>query len=71
MQSIERPVPASVRPPGSPWSLRHAAEFLGVSPRHLARLLEIGAVKSFKIGRRVFVADAEIRRIAEHGTEAR
>lgn len=69
MQTIDRPVSSTSRPNGAPWSLRDAAEFLGVSPRHLARLLDTGAVTSFKIGRRVFVADTELRRIAAHGTE--
>jgi excisionase family DNA binding protein len=59
------------RPAGAPWSLRDAAEFIGVSPRHVARLIDSGAVKSFRIGRRVFIADAELRRVAEHGTDAR
>ena len=69
MQTIDRPVSATTRPHGAPWSLRDAAEFIGVSPRHLARLLNTGAIKSFKIGRRVLLADVELRRIAAHGTE--
>jgi hypothetical protein len=69
VQTIDRPNLATARPNGAPWSLRDAAAFLGVSPRHLARLIETTAVKSFKIGRRVFISDAELRWVAEHGTE--
>lgn len=67
MLTANKPVSCPDRQPGAPWSLRDAAEFLGISPRHLARLIDTAAVKSIKIGRRVFVADAEVRRVAEHG----
>jgi hypothetical protein len=63
-----QPVSGTARQPGAPWSLRDASEYLQVSPRHLARLVASEAIKSFKIGRRVFIADAELRRVAEHGT---
>jgi len=59
---------ADHRQPGSPWSLQDSAIFLGVSHRHLARCLESGAIKSLRIGRRVLIADAELRRVASEGT---
>ena len=64
------PIPAGQSPerqPGSPWSIRDAAEFLRISPRHLIRLIEVGEVPSFKLGRRRFIADAELRRVAQGG----
>jgi excisionase family DNA binding protein len=71
MPTTDPPLLPAARPSGSPWSLADAATFLGVSARHLARLIESKAVKSFRLGRRVLIADAEVRRVAEHGTGAR
>jgi excisionase family DNA binding protein len=56
------------RLPGSPWPLAVAAKFLGVSHRHLVRLIDAGKVKSIRLGRRVLIADVELRRVASEGT---
>lgn len=55
------------RPPGSPWPIPHAAAFLSVSARHLARLLDAGKVKSVRLGRRRLIPDAEVQRLAREG----
>lgn len=57
------------RQEGAPWSIRDAAEYLGVSDRHLIRLIDDGKVKSFKLGRRRLIADSELRRISEGGVQ--
>lgn len=57
------------REPGSPWPLDHAAAFLGISKRHLIRLIDDGKARALRLGRRVLVADAELRRLAEKGTD--
>jgi excisionase family DNA binding protein len=57
------------RPPGAPWPLDQAAGFLGVSKRHLHRLIDCRKAKALRIGRRVLLADAEVRRLAEQGTD--
>ena len=50
--------------PGAPWSVRDAAKFLGLSERHLIRLIDDGKVESFLLGRRRLISDSELRRIA-------
>ena len=55
------------RQAGAPWSVRDAAKFLGISERHLIRLIEDAKVGSFLLGRRRLIADAEVRRVAEGG----
>ncbi|WP_020473413.1 helix-turn-helix domain-containing protein [Zavarzinella formosa] len=60
-------VSASSRTNGSPWPLHDAAKFLNVSHRHLIRLIDAGKVQTIRFGRRVLVADAEVRRLAECG----
>jgi excisionase family DNA binding protein len=41
---------------GSPWlSVPQAAEYAGVSPRTITRLLERGRIRSTRIGRRVLL----------------
>jgi excisionase family DNA binding protein len=52
-------------PAGAPWSLQAAAAFLGVSQRHLTRVCDENEIKSFRVGRRRLIADAELRRVAE------
>jgi excisionase family DNA binding protein len=55
------------RPPGQPWTLREAADFLQVSERTITRLIEAEKVKSVRLGLargRVLIPDAEIRRLA-------
>ena len=68
MQSVTKPNPVE-RQPGSPWSVAEAAKFLRISQRHLIRLFVGGKVASFTLGRRRFVADAEVRRVAEGGVK--
>ncbi len=63
--SVERPAPS--HPAGAPWAVRDAAAFLGVSARHLVRLLDAEKVASFNLGRRRLIADAEVRRVASSG----
>jgi excisionase family DNA binding protein len=55
------------RPAGAPWSVADAAQFLGISDRHLWRLIFQEKVKAIKFGRRVLIADAELRRLAMEG----
>lgn len=52
---------------GSPWSIPDAAEFLGISPRHLYRLLDANKVKSVRLGRRRLIPDHEVQRLAREG----
>lgn len=52
---------------GAPWSVLAAARHLGISDKHLRRLVDAGAVRVIRFGRRVFVPDAELRRLAEDG----
>lgn len=64
------PTPAPVsppRPPGSPWSIPEAARFLGVSERHLYRLIDADKVKSVRLGRRRLIPAAEVERLAGRG----
>jgi excisionase family DNA binding protein len=58
----------STRPAGAPWTIRDAAAYLGVSARHLARLIEMDRIRAIRIGRRVMISDAELRRVAQEGT---
>ena len=62
------PQPDAAPPPAPPWPLAEAWRFLHVSERHFRRLIRAGKVRSIKIGERVLVPDAEVRRVAEHGT---
>lgn len=55
------------RPMGAPWTLRQAADYLGVSERHLARLEAAKLVRVIRLGRRVLVPDAEVQRLATEG----
>ena len=62
------PRPAhDLRPAGKPWSYREAADALGVCEVTVARAARSGRVKSFKLGRRVLIADAELRRLQVEG----
>ena len=54
-------------PPGAPWSIPEAAGFLGVSERHLHRLLDANKVKSVRLGRRRLIPASEVERLAERG----
>lgn len=62
-----QPVPDAPHTPGAPWSLPEAAKFLKVSPRHLHRLLDRKQVRSVRLGRRRFIPDAEVQRLANEG----
>jgi hypothetical protein len=58
------------RPTGAPWTLRDAADFLQVSERTLARMIDVEKVKALRLGLgrgRVLIPDAEIRRLATGG----
>jgi excisionase family DNA binding protein len=52
------------RATGKPWSVREAAQFLGISERSLWRLIDARDVKVTRLGRRVLVPDCVIRRLA-------
>ncbi len=52
---------------GSPWPILSAARHLGISDKHLRRLIDAGLVRVIHFGRRVFVPDSEMRRLAENG----
>jgi len=54
----------SERPAGKPWGVAEAATFLGISARTLWRLIDARDVKVTRLGRRVLVPDAEVRRLA-------
>jgi excisionase family DNA binding protein len=56
--------PSPQRPTGKPWGVAEAAEFLGISTRTLWRLIDARDVKVTRLGRRVLVPDAEVRRLA-------
>ncbi len=58
---------AEGRPDGGAWPLAEVARFWGVSERHVARLVASGSLRSFKIGRRRLIADAEVKRVAAEG----
>jgi len=64
MQSI--PIPTSPAP-GAPWPVPAAARYLGVSTRHLFRLMAGRQLRSITLGRRRFVPDAEVKRLAAEG----
>lgn len=51
-------------PLGAPWSLQDAAVYLSISERHLTRLCDDETIRSFRLGRRRFLSDAEVQRIA-------
>ena len=61
--------PAPGHEPGAPWAIDEAARFLAVSGRHVRRLICEGKVRAIRLGSRVLIADAELRRLAAEGTE--
>jgi excisionase family DNA binding protein len=67
MHDQTAPTTTATRPPGSPWSIQDAAQFLTVSARHLHRLLDAGKVRSVRLGRRRLISDAEVQRLAREG----
>lgn len=66
--SIFKPVAATPRLPGQPWSMRDAAAFLTISVDTLERAVAAGQVKRISLGsRRVAIPDAEVQRVATEG----
>jgi excisionase family DNA binding protein len=61
-------LPPLARPPGSPWPLSEAANYLGISLRHLIRMADQNKVKTIYIGRRRLVPDDQVRAVAAEGT---
>ena len=57
------------RSPGSPWPRPEAAKFLRVSIRHLIRLGDANKIKQIRFGRRVFIPDVEVQRLASQGSK--
>ncbi len=57
-------------PVGGPWSIPDAAAYLSVSNRHLWRLIDGGAIRAIRFGRRVLIPADELTRLAEKGCEA-
>jgi excisionase family DNA binding protein len=55
------------RPAGAPWPLDEAAEFLGVSKRHLTRLADQKKFRVIWLGRRKLIPADEIERLAQEG----
>jgi len=64
VDSKQNLVVSAGRLPGKPWSVAHAADFLGISARTLWRLIDARDVKVTRLGRRVLVPDSEVRRLA-------
>jgi excisionase family DNA binding protein len=57
----------SPRPPGKPWSVGELREHLGISDRHMRRLISAGKVRVLRLGRRVLVSDDEASRLMTEG----
>lgn len=55
------------RSAGKPWGLDEAAPFLGLCRATVERAARSNRFRSYKVGRRVFIADEEMRRIASEG----
>jgi excisionase family DNA binding protein len=64
---VSLPPTACSRTPGSPWAIIDAAEFLGISKRHLHRLADQNKFRTIRIGRRRLIPDAEVQRLAREG----
>jgi excisionase family DNA binding protein len=63
--TVTEPIPT--RPPGQPWPLALAAQYLDVSPKTIMRMAEAGKLKILRLGigrGRVLIPDSELRRIA-------
>lgn len=67
MHNLQRHTANITREPGAPWSIHDAVRYLGISQRHLRRLVNKRSIGSFRLGRRVMIPDAELRRIAAEG----
>ncbi len=55
------------RPPGKPWPIKEAADYLDISIRTLTRAADLGNVRLIRFGRKISVPDSEVRRLAEEG----
>jgi hypothetical protein len=56
------------RAAGKPWPIEsEAAPHLGVSPRHLWRLIKDGRVRTIKLGARIFIPDCEMKKLEAEG----
>lgn len=67
MQDPIPPTTPDPRPPGAPWPVTDAARYLAVSERHLFRLMDLGKVRSIRIGRRRLIPADEVQRLAQEG----
>ena len=63
----DSPAGPAGREPGQPWTLAEAAVFCRVSLSTLERRIRDGSLKSFKVGSRRLVADAEVKRLSTGG----
>jgi excisionase family DNA binding protein len=62
---------AELPPSSQLWSIREAAERLGVSERYVWQLIADGVLRKVKLGRRTMVRDDDlIRYIASHTEDA-
>jgi hypothetical protein len=52
------------RAPGKPWSLLEAAQFIGICEKTLCRRIKANEVRVIRLGARVLVPDAEVRRLS-------
>lgn len=59
--------PAVERAAGKPWTVRDAAEFLGVHPRTIQRAIDANKVRPVRFGRKVMLPDAVVRKLATEG----
>lgn len=59
----------TIRLPGAPWSLPDAAKYIGISIRHLHRLIDAEKIRSITIGRRRMIVDAEVVRVTTQGVQ--
>ena len=78
---IELPKPAPMPPPAAPpapaieeapaqlYTIREAAARLAVSARTLERLVDVGRVRTVRIGVQIRISEAELRRIVRDGTQ--
>lgn len=55
------------RRPGQPWPIAEVAAYFTRSERSLRRDAEEGKLKVIRMGRNVYVPDAEVQRIANEG----
>jgi hypothetical protein len=69
MKPVALPAPPAQteRRDGAPWPIAEAAAFFNRSVRSLTRDAAEGKLKLIKLGRLVYVPDAEMRRIANDG----